>query len=268
MYNNYYGGYYYTYEATMQPLFGNARLYLDESYRSSALIFTILVGLLTFALVLVAAIFIKKARPLGVVTAIAQPIGAFAAMKWVLAFAGLDFSSLYITVTGSSQQDALNKLYEKVGDNFVEYVLPGVISCLFWGFIVTAVTVITIVYAAMLFKEKGKGLAVCAFVFLLLRFLFVSPVEIFSYILGSPSQEIQTLWDMFFRFMFILPPLFIAIAGLLNIGKKKPDVEAEATETVEQQPAEVQAEAPAVETESKLEIDEQLNELSKKEYKW
>ena len=86
MYNNYFGGYYYVYEATSESTFGDIRLMLDESYLSSSLIFTIIFGLLAMALVLTAAIFIKRARPLGIVAAVAQPVGMFAVWKCVISF--------------------------------------------------------------------------------------------------------------------------------------------------------------------------------------
>ena len=238
--------YTYYYEAKSIGMFGSKPLILDEAYAKSALIGMILFSILAFAMILLSVIFNKKARPLGVVAAIAQPVGLFAAMKCVTSFAQIDFSSLYITVTSTkSLDDAMSKLYEQVGENFVTKVLPNMYTYILWGCLITVATIITLIYAAMLMKGKGKALAVVALILLILRWVLLCPVEMITMFMGNPSQEIQAAWDVLYRVLYILPALFIGISGLMNI-KKGAAVEApvaEATAEAVEAPAEETAEA-------------------------
>ena len=88
----------------------------------------------------------------------------------------------------------------------------------------------------------AKALAVVALILLILRWLFLSPVEMITMFLGNPSQDIQLVWDFVYRVLYLLPALFIGIAGLMNI--KKGAVEAAPAEAVEAPAAEA-TEAPA-----------------------
>ena len=240
----------YYYEAKSIGMFGSKPLILDETYAKSALIGMILFSIVAFAMVLLAAIFIKKARPLGIVAAIAQPVGLFAAMKCVINFAQIDFSSLYVTVTSTvSLDDAMSKLYEQVGENFMTKVLPNMYIFILWACVITVCTVITLIYAAMLMKGKGKALAVVALILLILRWVFLSPVEMIGMFIGDPSQDMQVLWDLVYRFLYILPALFIGIAGLMNIKKDAAPAVAEAVaEAAAPAEAAEATEAPAEES--------------------
>lgn len=235
----------YYYEAKSMGKFGSEQLVLDESYGTTSLIFMILFSILAMACIILAVAFIKKARPLGVVAAIAQPVGLFAAMKCVTCFSEIDFSSLYITVTSNkSLDDAMDKLYKQLGENFMEKILPDMVTFILWAAVITVATIITLVYACMLIKTKAKALAVVALILLILRWLFLSPVEMITMFLGNPSQDIQLVWDFVYRVLYLLPALFIGIAGLMNI--KKGAVEAAPAEAVEAPAAEA-ADAPATE---------------------
>lgn len=279
MYNNYYGGnyYYYTYEARTESLFGNPTLILSPEYLSSLLLPTILLGLLAMALVLVPAILVKKGRVYGIITAIAQPIGLFAAMKAVTSYSAIDFSSLICSVTSSvSMEDAMSKLYAKVWENFVANVWPGFSQYLIWVLVLAVVTIMTIVYAGMLFKAKGKGFAIFAFILLILRHLFIAPVEFITLFMGQGSEAVQTVWDLVFRFAFILPLILIAAVGLFNIKKAKeepakpaapapdmnaaPDANAESPYATPSDPAKV--------NEANENLEKLYDEAKNTNYKW
>ena len=237
MYN--YSQYYY-YEATSFPIGGNVDLVLDDTYIIIGYLITILLAIMAFDLMLFTAISIKKARPLGITVAIAQPIGVFAFFQTVLAYSKIDFSCLYITVTGKSQEDAMSKLYDTMLENFVEEILPQAALFILWAFIAGIVTILTIIYAGMLFGAKGKVFAIFAFIILIGKHFLMSPVELISIYTGQVSQEIQSIWDVVFRFFIILPLFLLAVQGLINLlsnakqkKKEKEALAAKATETVQ-----------------------------------
>ena len=95
------------YEATMQNFFHG--ISLSEDYIASSTAISLMLGFLAFAFILFAAISIKRAQAFGIITAVLQPIGAFAATKAVSEFASLDYSALNISVTASSYERALEK---------------------------------------------------------------------------------------------------------------------------------------------------------------
>ncbi len=235
--------YYYQYTATSEFLgFG---LKLSDSYATSTIIASILIGILALALVVFTALTIKRARPLGIIVAIAQPIGLFAAAKTVLSFADIDFSALDITVNGSSQANAMDKLYEAMGEAFMEKIFPQMLTFFFWCIVLAVVTILTLVYIILLIKAKSKVFAIFAMILVIARHFLISPIEMISLFLGSASQDIQSLWDFVFRFVFILPLILIAIQGLINLLNKKKEAAAPAVETAEA--SEPAVEAPVAE---------------------
>lgn len=211
--------YYYQYEA--KSFVGDINLKLDQAYESAAMMVMIIAAILAFGLALFTAIAIRRARPYGIIVAIAQPLGVFAAMKSVLAYASIDFSALEMTVTSSvSMDDAMNKLYEKLGDVFVNDIFPQMANFVLWLSVVSIVTILTIVYVCILFKGCGKALTIPAFIVLLVRFLFVAPINLVSALMGSISVEAQYTWDLVFDVFFLLPLLLIAFKGLIVLLSK------------------------------------------------
>ena len=211
--------YYNYYEAKILTEIKN--LVLEEGYASQALVSTLILCGLAFALALFAAITIKRARPLGIMVAILQPIGLFASMKSVLAFAQVDFSSLAVTATGSSSDEAMSKLTTMLTEALVENVFPQLAPfCLYAG-ILSMITILTVVYAGILFGAKAKGFSICAFILLLVRLLFISPVDTLGVAMGTVSQSSQMVWDGFFRFMFLFPIIMMAAQGLSNLIASK-----------------------------------------------
>ncbi len=238
--------YTYYYEAYSQTMSENLRL--DDTYILLSWVATILLAVLAFALTLFAAIAIKRARPLGVIVALAQPIGIVAATNVVLSYAKVDLSVLNLRVTSTvSQSDAMTKLYTKMGEVFIEKVFPQMIENYFWSAVLGIVTIITIVYFILLFKPAGKACAIIAMILTTVRLFFINPIEMFSVLLNSPSQTIQGLWDVVFRFILILPLLLIAIQGIVNLVSNAKAKKAAAAEAAA---AAVVAEAVATEAEA------------------
>ena len=212
-------------------------LVLSESYKSTAMLATVIVSLVAFALFLFAAIAIKKARPLGIVTAVMQPIGLFAGLQTVLAYSNIDFGDLVVVAEGSSMDDVMSQLNDKMYESLMN-ILPNIATYFLWAMVLTVCTVVTLIYVIMLFKTKAKACAVVSMVLLLLRHFVIPPVSILSIL--QPTQEIQSIWDVVFRATFVLPALLIGIQGLVNLvtkGKKTPAV-APMTEAEEQPVAE------------------------------
>ena len=216
--------YQYTYEA--RSIFPNISLYLGDAYASTVLPWTIVIAVLAFAAALLTAIGIKKARPLGIITAILQPLGVFSAMQMVVQYGTIDFSGLVMTRTSTvSMEDAMSKLRAAYSEVFFSEIYPKMFAFTLWSILLLAVTIVTLVYVILLFKaKKGKGLAIAALILLIIRFVCCQPVEMMSVVLGNGSVTIQSAWDHFYHFAYFLPLLLIGIQGIVNLvgAKKKP----------------------------------------------
>lgn len=204
--------YYYSYEASLFTDIKN--LVLDEGYFNTSFIITIILSVLAFALCLYTAIAIRRARAMGVIVSVLQPIGLFATFMAVRVFSNIDFTCLALTATGSSKDDAVDKLSEMVAEVFIEQVFPQLITALFLTAVLGVVTILTIVYSGVLFGAKGKGFAIGAFIILVLRFVLIYPVDIFGISFGTASQTTQSILDFVFRVMYILPLILLASQGL------------------------------------------------------
>ena len=240
---------YNIYEA--KSIIGDISLHLDEAYADGAKTLMIVMSIFAFAFLLFAAIAIKKARPLGIIAAIFQPIGFFSAMKVVLGYAQIDFSCLEMTFTSSySMDDAMSKLQQALIEKFTDVIFPQMIAILPWAFLMFVTFIITLIYSIMLIKAKGKGLAVTALILIILRYLFVSPIELIGLLLQSGSAKTQSAWDVVFYLACTLPLFLMAIQGIINLASKKEPVveaavEAPVAETpVVEAPVEAPAEAP------------------------
>ena len=217
--------YQYTYEA--RSIFPDISLYLGEAYADKVLPWAIVMAILTFAVALLTAIGIKKARPLGIITAILQPLGVFSAMQMVVQYGTIDFSGLVMTRTSTiSMEDAMSKLRAAYTEVFLSEIFPKMFAFILWAVLLLAVTIVTLVYVILLFKaKKGKGLAVAALILLIIRFVCCQPVEMLSVVLGNSSATIQSAWNHFYHFAYFLPLLLIGIQGIVNLvdaKKKKP----------------------------------------------
>ena len=242
MYNTY-----YVYEAYF--LFGDISLHLNHLYNVVASILMVLATVLTFALLLCSAIMNKRARVFGIITAIMAPIGAIAAHLTVTSYASLDFSfTQNLKGTSSvSMSDAMTDLFSQFTEQLTERVATSPMFLLFPVFagLVGFASIFLIVYTALLIKsKKGKGLAIASMIIVILRFLFLSPLQTITIVgnylnlgIDSLGSMIQLVWIVFFYAAWLLPILFVGIQGILNlVNAKKEKAAALAAE----------AEAPAV----------------------
>ena len=220
--------YYYEYDAIIFDDLKN--LVLDESYLGKAQLLTTILCVLAFGLMLYTAISIRKARPLGIIVAVLQPVGLFAAMKSVVAFSQVNFSALSLRTTGATEEEAMDKLTSELTDALAEVVIPQMKQYNLFTAILAVVTIVSLVYVIILLGAKARGYAVAAFIIMLLRTIFIAPVNVFSVLFGTASQSGQMAWDAFFGFAYMLPILLIAAQGLSNMiaDKKAKNVVAEA----------------------------------------
>ena len=233
--------YYYSYEATSELRgFGLA---VDEAYVASANRAAIILAIISFALLLFTAIAIKRGRVFGIITAVIQPISIFAATKTVLSFAAIDFSSLEITVTGSSKADAMDKLENMLADAMIEEIFPQMVPLIGWATLLVMTIVVTFIYFLVISKAKLKGLAIVSVIFTGIRF-FMCPIEFIGLVSSSATQAVQSGWDVAYRFVFLLPAILVAIQGIVNLIESKKAAPVAVPAPASEAPA---AEAPAAE---------------------
>ncbi|MBO5879994.1 MAG: hypothetical protein J6Q68_05535 [Clostridia bacterium] len=194
-------------------------LSLNDDYALTSLILSILFGVLAFAFCVFAAIAIKRGRIFGILVALLQPVALFAAHKMVLAYSLIDFSSLNVTATGSTQSAAMSALYEKLTQNMLEIVFPQLTQYFVWLFVLAFIFLMTLIYFITIFKAHAKGLAIFGMLALIFRQLIISPIEFVTLFLSIGTQEIQTGWYFIYCVVYTFPFFLIAIQGLINIFK-------------------------------------------------
>lgn len=251
--------YYYNYEA--YSVIGDISLHLDDSYAITAFGTFILLSIVAFALTLFAAIAIKRARPYGIIVALAQPVGFFASMKYVLAYAQIDFSCLEIKKTSSvSMDDAMEKLNEALLEAFVTKIVPNIGELVVWSLVIFCVFVMTLIYLCLLIKAGyGKGLAIGALVIYILQYLFVPAVNTLPMLLELGNSQIQSIWDIIHNFAAIFPLVLIAIQGIVVLAgnaKAKKNSALEAAAAAVAAAASVPEAAPEVAPEVPAEANE------------
>ena len=203
--------------------FDAVNLTLDKFYISAGNKTSIIIGILCFLCFALAVAFVKKGRGLGVTAAILQFVGIFSAHKSVVAFSNIDFSNLFVTATGSSYDEAYGNLQDEVMEAYMEF-LPQLFKYSFWGILMTVSVVFSLVYVIKLMKCKGKALAICALIFVIFRFV-LPPVQIMALFNEGSDVAMQSSWDWIYRIVYVLPAVFVAIVGLLNIkSQSEPQV--------------------------------------------
>jgi hypothetical protein len=209
---------YYYYEA--KSFIGDISLHLTGAYKTIAIILTVLAAIVTFGLVLFTAISIKRARPFGILVALAQPVGIVSAMLMVFQYGKIDFSSLEMTVTSQvSLEDAMSKLYEQMGEVFIANILPQLALYIVLSVVLFVVTLLTVIYAILLIKAKPGTFSVIALIVTLVRHFFIAPVEFITLFLMIGSPTIQTVWDLFYKGAYLLPLLLMAVQGILVLSR-------------------------------------------------
>ncbi len=213
----------YSYEAYSK--IPDISLHLTEDYATGAQKLAMIVAILAFACILFTAIAHKKARPLGIITAIAQPLGIFAAFKYVIAYSEIDFSCLSMRTTSNvSMDDAMNKLSEALAERITTEVLPGLLATTPWTLFMLASFILTVIYAGNLKKDtttKGKGLAVTALILSIVKFVVFQPINNFALLLGNATAETQASWDPTYYIFTMIPLVLLAIKGILALTSRK-----------------------------------------------
>ena len=125
-------------------------------------------------------------------------------------------------------------------------ILPQAIGMIPWLLIFMVVSILSLIYAILLIKAKGKGMAITAMILMIVKYVFFSPIGMLSLFMQQGSSTIQSAWDFVFRFVYLLPLFLIALQGIINLvanaKAKKAPVAAPAAAA---EPVEASAEAPA-----------------------
>ena len=149
--------YQYTYEA--RSIFPDISLYLGEAYADKVLPWAIVMAILTFAVALLTAIGIKKARPLGIITAILQPLGIFSATQMVVQYGTIDFSGLGMTRTSTiSMEDAMSKLRAAYAEVFLSEIYPKMFAFTLWAVLYLPLLLL-LWYTSFCFSKRKKARA-------------------------------------------------------------------------------------------------------------
>ena len=241
MYSSYY------YEA--KSIVPDISLHLSADYASKASTLVAIMSILAFACVLFTAIAVKKSRPIGIIAAIAQPVGFFAAYKYVLTYSTIDFSCLATTVTSNvSLDDAMNKLRELLAERIATEIMPGILATIPWTMLMLASFIFTLAYAGSIKKNAGKGgaLATVALILTIVRYVLIAPTNNLALFLGNATTTTQTSWDPIYYICCLIPAVLLAIKGILVITSPK-EAPVEAVPVDEAAPVAETETAPAAE---------------------
>lgn len=159
----------------------------------------LITGIIATVLLLFTAIAIKKSRPYGIVVALLQTAGLFAAMKVDMLYAAIELG-------GSS--------------SIAEKLLPQVIKSFPWMLAIVAVLAFNMVYAFSLIKQKGKGLAIAAAILTILQCFVITPIERSVCFITNSLGEGPGVVGIVFRVIFLLPMLLLAVQGIVNLLAK------------------------------------------------
>ena len=219
-------------------------LTLSESYQTSSMIWTVVLGILSFSLVLFVALVIKRARVLGILAAVAQPVGLFAARQSVMAYGELQFytrTNAFIEKMDNGQFTQAQA--EAEAKAFMTPLFTELIFCAVWMLLAIVCTVLLGIYMVMLIKVAPRAFGIVGLVLTGIKWAGFLPVNLYGLLLKSMTEEGQILNDIAYRGLTVLPILLIAILAILVLNQKKKGL-IPATET---------AESPVTEPEETLE---------------
>ena len=217
-------------------------LRLSEEYLESSWTAALIIGFLAFGFTLTAAICIKKGRVLGIITAITQLIGVLGARMSVVNFANTKWF-VQKTIIGSSSADVQNQMNQFMQDYYGE-VIPRMIWLAIGGALMTFSMIMLLVYIVGLMKVRPKVLPILGLVMIIVRFLFVAPINYFGMLMGNTTgielmDAAQASWDKINYVVILIPVILIALQGIIYLftsKKKAPETApaaAEATESAE-----------------------------------
>ena len=226
-------------EKAMEFLEG-VELNLSDSYMTSSMIWTVLLGILTFGLVLFTAIVIKRARVLGVIAAVAQPIGLFAARQSVLAYGELKFATRVKDFIADLETKNLSQLdAEAEMEAFMTPMITELVFFVAWMVVAVACTVLLGIYMIMLIKVKPSVFGIVGLVLTGIKWVVFAPVNVYGMLLENMTEDGQILNDIAYRGLTIVPILLITVLAILVLVRRKKGL-IPVAETVEEPVAEAE----------------------------
>ena len=218
---------------------------LDFSGRAATTIFSVVIGLMAAACIILRTIFTKKKLGFGIVCAILCFFGIIGGQLFAnhlaIALHGLLSSSVEITSLIGS---------------LIAYLLGMIMMMLGWLF--------SIIFIIKQMKDEPKIFGILALVLALVKYLVIPPFNTFGILGGPQTQDDFIGYSVFGLIVNLIPYILLLVGGILNMVKAKnapavevaPAFEEEAVSveeaTAEEAPAEeaIAEEAPADEAEA------------------
>lgn len=228
IYDSYYNNknYYYVYEYYTESAFSaDMNLNVSESYISLSYIVAIILGILALGLCLFTALSTKKARPLGIIASVFQPIGLLSFVQMIVEWSKLDFGILDFRVTSSTASGAIEEYQRRATALIEEYMISHIYSYVILSFLLLASAILTVIYISRLSKLPGRGFGIGATVLLIVNQVLV---QVFWWIsaLAAPSQGLVMFWETFYRLLLMVALVLLALQGVMLLAaKKKPAVQ-------------------------------------------
>ena len=195
-------------------------LLLDPTYKTIAIILTVLLSLTAFALTLFTAIAVKRGRVMGIIASLFQGLGLIVAQAMVFSFASIDFSNYHVIATASTKDAAETKANEMLMEAFLEHPPYGLYIYSALSLVLAFCFLMSLIYFGFLFASRGRACGIIAFIVAMLTMVFVTPVNVFLAWLNwldMSSLVCQYVQDAVFRTLYMLPSLLISIQGIINL---------------------------------------------------
>ena len=205
---------------------------LDSSGRATTTVFSVVIGLMAAACIILRTIFTKKKLGFGIACAILCFFGIIGGQLFAnhlaIALHGLLSSSVEITSLIGS---------------LIAYLIGMILMMLGWLF--------SIIFIIKQMKDEPKIFGILALVVALVKYLVIPPYNSFAILGGPQTQDDFVGYCIFGLIVNLIPYILLLVGGILNMVKAKnapaveeaPAFEEEAV-SVEEAPAE---EAPAEE---------------------
>ena len=215
MWPNYYYEYSHEYQFTEAM-----NLALDDKYKIIAIVLTLLLAAVAFALTLFTAIAVKRGRVMGIIASIFQGLGLIVAQAMVFSYSTVDFSHYHVKAVASSAAAAEEKANQMLMDAFAANIPYGYFIYVALSLVLVFCFLMSLIYFGFLFASRGRACGIIAFIVAMLTMVLVPPVNVvLSWLdwLDVGAQTCQYVQDAIFRTLYMLPSLLISIQGIINL---------------------------------------------------
>ena len=190
----------------------------SHSFVLSAL--AILFGILTVICCLIVALSNKSCRAMGIVAAIFNFLNAVLMPAYIKSFHSTPFFKVEY-IYGSSQEE-VDQLVTEFYANYFAEAIPGMLLVSLVSTLMLLAFIFTLILIVKSMKVlKPKILPVFALILIILRYLFVGPIDYIKPLLqNGATVETQISQTVLYFVAITLPIILIAIGGIVAIAKK------------------------------------------------